>query len=354
MERLEMWFPDEHYRVIVSSLLVVVCGFVLAQLVHVLFYLTHKIITSRTKTDLDDKILDVSRRSVQRIIVVWGFYIATDWLDDVYQGTWTHYADGIFFVIVVFLISVLISNINRVVMEWYVTSIAVRTDSPVDDEIVPLVKRVSNLLLYSIAGIICLDHFHIDIKALVVSLGVGSFAVAFAAQETLANMIAGFVIMVDRPFRVGDRIRVTATQQVGDVIQVGLRSTKILDFDNNIVTIPNAQIIKGDIINFSYPEAAMRVKIEIGIAYGSDIEKAKKIMEGTCASFPVILTDPAPKAYLVGFGDSALNMIVVARASHYKEAFEVSDQIRIKIHDEFVKAGIEIPFPQRVVHMQKN
>jgi MscS family membrane protein len=339
-------------RILFQATAIIAAGYVISKIVHLIVRIIQLKITSKTETDLDDRIIGVLEKSVQRIINVTALYIAAMRIEAVYQGTWTHYLDGAFFVIMVVFITMLLSGIVKVIMEWYVAVIGVRTQSQVDDELVPLVKRVANMLLYSIGLVICLDHFHIDIKALVVSLGVGSFAIAFAAQETLANMIAGFVIMVDRPFRAGDRIRILSSQQIGDVLKVGLRSTKILDFDNNIVMIPNAQIIKNEIINYSYPEVATRLRIEVGISYGSDLDKAKKILTDVCKSFDQVMKEPKPAAYLLGFGESSLQMIVVGRVKHYKDVFDTADAVRAKIYDEFNRQGIEFPFPQRVVHLK--
>ncbi len=343
---------DPAVRIILQSLVIAGGGYVLAKVMNLLIHVIRIKVTSKTKTDLDDRLLAVFEKSIQRIVIVIALYIASHWLEKIFRGAWTDYMDGIFFVVVALLITLLLSNIIRTIMEWYAKNISDRTQSPMDEELIPLVKRVSSLLLFSIALIICLDHFHIDIKALVVSLGVGSFALAFAAQETLANMIAGFVIMVDRPFRVGDRIRINATNQVGDVITVGLRSTKILDFDHNIVTIPNAQIIKNEIINFSYPDPASRLVIEIGIAYGSDIEKVKKILTDACVHFDHILSEPKPEAYLIAFGDSALAMRMVARVRDYKDEFDVAAGLRTRIYNDLMAAGIEVPYPQRVIHFK--
>ena len=339
-------------RVLVQAAAIVAGGYIVSRIVHVIVKIVEHRIVSKTETDLDDRIISVLEKSVQRIINVSALYIAAGRIEQVYHGKWTLYLDGAFFVVMVVFITMLFSGIVKAVMEWYVTVIAARTESQVDDELVPLVKRIANLLLYSIGLAICLDHFHIDIKALVVSLGVGSFAIAFAAQETLANMIAGFVIMVDRPFRTGDRIRILSSQQIGDVIKVGLRSTKVLDFDNNIVMIPNAQIIKSDIINYSYPEVSTRLRIEVGIAYGSSIEKVKEILIDVCASFDSVLSEPGPAAYILGFGESSIQMVVIGRVRHYKDLFDTTDAVRAKIYEEFNKQGIGFPFPQRVVHVK--
>lgn len=347
-------FDNPHVLLAVQVAAIMTGGFVVSKILHLAAFVARKTVTSRTKTELDDRILGVIEKNIRRIVLVCTLFATSEWIEKTYQGAWGVYAAGVFFVLVVALVTMLLAQVIRVLLEWYVETIAARTESPMDDELVPLVQRVTNLLLYSIAAIICLDHFKIDIKALVVSLGVGSFALAFAAQETLANMIAGFVIMVDRPFRVGDRIKIAQNNQVGDVVKVGLRSTKILDFDNNIVTIPNSQIIKNEIINYSYPDVATRLKIDVGVAYGTDLDQVKTMLVQLCRAFPQIMPDPEPAAYVTQLGESAVQITLIGRVRHYKELYDVADALRKQIHDALPKAGIEIPLPQRVVHIRQN
>lgn len=353
---MEWWIsviPDPVYRTLAESGIIIIVSFISAWIVSLIMHFIQVKIAARTETDLDDRIIAVVRKSTKRLLVVTGLYIAAHHLENVLEGLWITYADGLFFVIVVLLITILISGVIGEVFLWYLESVAKRTASTVDDEIIPLVKRIVNILLYMIAVITCLDHFHIDIKALIVSLGVGTFAVAFAAQETLANMIAGFVIMVDRPFRVGDRVNLPESNKIGDVIKIGLRSTKILDFDNNIVTIPNAEIVKNDIINYSYPDITTRLKIDLDVAYGSDIEKIKEILVGVVSSFETVLQDPPPAAYFVSFKESGIGMTVIGRVRNYKELWDTLDAARIKIYQEFRTSGVEFPFPQRIVQIRE-
>ncbi len=350
MEFLTPWWSGDHGRTLLQTLVIVLGGWATGRVLYLVLRLVQRTITSKTQTDLDDRLVDVAARFSKQICTVGGFYFATVHLEKTYAVAWSQIADGIFFVIVVLLMAILISGMTKAVMEWYVASVAMRTETEINQEIVPLVRRILNAVLYSIAAIICLDHFNIDIQALVVSLGVGSFAIAFAAQETLANMIAGFVIMVDRPFRVGDRIRITSTQQIGDVQQIGLRSTRLLDFDNNLVVIPNAEIIKNDIINYSFPNQGMRLKVDVGVAYDTDLRAAKDILVRVVKSFPQVLADPEPQAFVLGFGESSIDMTVIGRVADYKNMFETADAVRMAIVDEFRAAGIEIPFPQRVIH----
>ncbi|MFN3873725.1 MAG: mechanosensitive ion channel family protein, partial [Ignavibacterium sp.] len=198
-----------------------------------------------------------------------------------------------------------------------------------------------------------LAKFKVDISAFVVSLGVGSLAIALAAQETLSNMISGFIIMTDRPFRIGDRIRY-ADNQVGDVVDIGIRSTKILDFDNNIVIIPNNEIVKSRLVNITYPNSLTRVVVEVGVAYGTDIKKVKEILLKVADEDPDCSKQIAPEVFLINFGTSSLDFRLVARTDDYRNAWVMQCRLREKIYEEFNKNNIEIPFTQIVVHQSKS
>ena len=342
---------NDTLRMFLQAGAIIVAGYVLSKIVHLIVKIIQHRITSKTETDLDDRIIGVLEKSIQRIINVTALYIAAMRIENVYQGKWVMYLDGAFFVIMVVFITMLMSSLVKAVMEWYVAVIAVRTQSQVDEELVPLVKRVANLLLYSIGLVICLDHFHIDIKALVVSLGVGSFAIAFAAQETLANMIAGFVILVDRPFRVGDRIEI-ATGVVGDVREIGLRSTRLLMFDNNLLVIPNAELVKSRITNLSYPDPPMRVLLRFEVAYGSDLKPVRAILLEAAGKHPDILQDPPPQVAVTGTSERAVELTLVARAKSFALQWGTETSIREEVYGAFLRQGIGVPVQRRVVQLQ--
>ncbi len=152
---------------------------------------------------------------------------------------------------------------------------AKKTESTINEAVFPILNRLVMILILFIAVVISLGHFGVDVSSLLVFLGGGSVAIALAAQETLANMIAGFIIMLDRPFRLGDRIKLP-TGEIGDVYEIGLRSTKILDFDNNLIISPNSELTKTKVINYSYPRNDIRVLVEVNVAYGTSIERAKR------------------------------------------------------------------------------
>jgi len=308
--------------------------------------------TEKTRTKLDDLLIEFLEKFLFRITLITALYFIGQYLS-VFSGERVFfYFSQILYAIVVIVVTTLAVRLINFVIVYYLTQISRRTGTEVEKDFGLLIQRVIQIVAYSIAAITILTHFNVDVKGLVATLGVGSLAIALAAQDTLSNMIAGFVIMVDRPFRVGDRIK-TPNNVVGEVFEIGLRSMKLLDFEKNLHIIPNADIIKSEVINYSYPNPKVRVKVDVGVAYGSDLEKVKQIMIDVCKQHPKVLKDPEPNAYFVNFGDSSLDLTCISFVNHYKDAWTTADEIRMAIYQAFDKHGIEIPFPQHVVYLHR-
>jgi MscS family membrane protein len=179
---------------------------------------------------------------------------------------------------------------------------------------------------------------------------IAALAIALAAQETIANMIGGFVIMTDRPFRVGDRIKLP-TGEIGDVQEIGIRSTRVLDFDNNLMVYPNAELIKGKIVNYSYPSEHIRIFVDASVAYETDIDRVRAIMLRLAQEHPDVLKSPPPSVVLVSFSESSLNLQLNGRTNDYRNKSSIETSIREQIYKAFLDEKIQIALPQRVVHL---
>lgn len=312
---------------------------------------------ARTKSDLDDILLAIVLDKIKWIAVVAGTYLAMQEItnaaspEDVFVRRLMGYSEGIIFVSFVIVVTTMLVRTSDAVVKHAMETHARKTMSRLNEALLPLANRVINVILAVIAIIITLDHFGQDVSSLVVSLGVGSLAIALAAQDTLSNMIAGFVIMMDRPFRVGDRIQLPSGD-MGDVHEIGIRSTKILNFDNNLVIFPNSELVKSHIVNFSYPADFVRIVVDVGVAYGTDLDKAKYIMTDLAKRNSDLLSDPAAQAFVVALADSSVNLRLVGRTDDYRKKFLIETSLREQIYNAFREAGVEIPFPQRVVHIQ--
>jgi len=303
-----------------------------------------------TKSELDDKILEFLDKFLARMLIIIAIYFIAEALAMYLGKRALQIVNGILFTIVVFVATSLAIRFTILITDYYLRRTARKTGTEIDREFGPLVNRVIQIVFFLTGLLIVLDRFNIDAKGLVATLGIGSLAVALAAQDTLSNMIAGFVIMFDRPFRPGDRIR-TPDGTIGEITEIGLRSVKLLDFEKNLHIIPNSEIVKSTIINYSYPDPLIRVRVDVGVAYGSNLKRVKEIILEVFRQHPIITQNPEPAVYFVNFGDSSLDLMCVGYVPHYTEAWKTAEEIRLAIYEAFEREGIEIPFPQRVVHL---
>ena len=337
---------------VLTITLIVVVTFLLAHLAKVIFSGIFARLSGLTANQLDDNIVHATKPLIVKLAYLGGLEALSHYLQGKYawySGYRVDIVDGIVFSFLVLLVALYLIRLVTTFTDWYSKSVATRTESTFDDELMPLLKRVGRVAVGVIAAMIILDHFKVDIKGLVAVLGVGSLAIALAAQETLSNMIAGFIVMVDRPFRKGDRV-ILGDGTKCDVYEIGMRSTKFLTFENTLVIVPNAELIKMTINNLTYPEPRIRVKVDVGVAYGSDVDKVENVLLDIAQKNDKILSDPPPAVFFTELADSSLNFSVVGRVQKVADQWPTTLELRKEIYKRFDAEGIEIPFPQRVVH----
>lgn len=345
------------YHGIIAVAIVMVVTFLTRPVRWLLMVLGRKLI-ARTETVLDDQILGVLIRHVRPTLVVIGLQLAAR---EIRKGTVAsevtinqvlEYAEVLLYVFLVGLVVKVLLGIVHEVIQWYLGRISTEGTSNLKLTLGPLTTKLTALLVGFVAIIIVLDHFGINIGSLLVSLGVGSLAVALAAQDTIANMIAGFLILIDRPFRVGDRIEL-ATGQVGDVREIGLRSTRVQNFDNNLIIIPNSELTRGRIVNLSYPEQSSRVLLRFSVAYGTDVEAVRKILLDIAGAHQDLLKDPVPQVFVTDVNETAVQLTLVGRAVSYMVQWGAETQIRERAYQAFLEYGIMVPVQRRIVEMRE-
>ncbi|HEY6873514.1 MAG TPA: mechanosensitive ion channel family protein [Geobacteraceae bacterium] len=306
--------------------------------------------TSFTATDLDDRILHRVTPPATLLVVCAGLYYAVGNLplpDKVKLAV-----SGAIFVVNVAIFINIAYRMADEVLNWYAARVAERTGAGLNRQLVPLAQKLISIFLVGTGLIIILKHFNYDILSLVTALGIGSLAIGMAAKDTLANMISGFTLMIDRPFRIGDRIQL-AGGQLGDVVDIGLRSTKIKTADNTLLIIPNAELCNTILVNMAFPDVRGKGRVNLGVAYGSDVEQVKELLVEIAREVPEVLSNPAPEAYFVSFGDCALNMSLFFWVEEYAKVFAVTDMVNSRIIKSFRENNIDIPYTTRTVLLEK-
>ena len=236
-----------------------------------------------------------------------------------------------------------------------------KTETDVDNVIFDLLNRFVGVIIYVIAIILALDLLGINVMPFIAGAGILGIAIGFAAKDTLSNLIAGVLLIIDRPFEIGDRIEVwtapSGSSTWGDVIHIGIRATKIKTTDNIVIIIPNNEIMKWDIINYTIISSKIRVRINIGVAYDADLPKTKKIILDIADGIEWIAKKPEPKVVVRLFGESSVDLQVRVWIKNARKRMDTISEITDRVKEAFDQHGIEIPYPKRdivITHRQDN
>ena len=280
--------------------------------------------------------------------------LAGIWLVNMFEAP---FIKRIFSAFLIILLTSIANNIVNSFLPYLEHNIAAKTKTAVDNVIIDLFKKFSGIIIYTVGVILALDAMGFNIMPFVAGAGVAGIAIGFAAKDTLSNLIAGVLLIIDRPFEVGDRIEVwTAPKNAatwGDVIHIGLRATKIRTTDNIVIIIPNNEIMKRDIINYTTVTKEIRVRVPIGVAYDADIKKAKELIIKTALELDWVMQEPAPKVVVRSFGDSAVDLQARIWISRPRRRMDTISHVTDRVKEVFQEEGIEIPYPKRDIYIKK-
>ena len=215
-----------------------------------------------------------------------------------------------------------------------------------DETLESFLQSFISITLKALLFVLVVTQLGVKTSSLVAIIGAAGLAIGLALQGSLANFAGGVLILIFKPFKVGDFISAQGID--GTVKEISIFNTKLSTFGNQIAILPNGQLSNGNIINYNM-ESTRRDKIDVGIGYGSNIKEAKEILLQICAENPNINTEPAPEVYVGALGDSSVNLTLRFWANNdvfWPAHFYVIEQTKLR----FDAAGIEIPFPQRVMH----
>ena len=308
-------------------------------------------ITKRTKSDLDNQILNAARLPLYFLAVVLALDTALHRLSFL-PGDWNNWLKDGFFILYFLVGFIFVWRLVTHFFRWYEEEMAQRTETNLDKQLFPFFERIVLILLSAVGIITILSYYEIDITAMVTTLGIGSLAVALAAKSTLEDTISGFMIMIDSPYRIGDRIELMDLDTWGDVVDIGLRSTRIRTRDNRMVIVPNSVIGKSLVVNYAYPNDQYRLQIHIGVAYGTEIEKARQVMIDAVQEVEGVLSDRPVEALFLEFGESTMIFRVRWWLESYVDTRRMFDRVNTALYNALKKENIQLPFPQLDVNLK--
>ena len=305
----------------------------------------------KSASKLDDAVVRLLRQAILLSIVAWAVWrmleiwsqpTAAGWVQAIWLG----------------MLFVPASRFVGDVLATAEVGLIARTATAFDETALPLVNRCVRFLIIALGVVLALAELGVNIAPLLAGAGVMGIAFSLAAKDTLSNLIAGVLLIVDRPFQVGDRIELwTAPNETGswgDVVEIGLRATKIKNPDNLVVVVPNNEIMQRDIVNYTMSGDDIRLRIPFSVAYESDIERAKAILIRIALAVEGIKKDPKPVVITRGFGPSEVNLELRVWILDARERRRLADEISEQALAGFGEAGIQIPYPRRELFIRSS
>lgn len=212
--------------------------------------------------------------------------------------------------------------------------------------------KMSQYIVVFVGTVVALQFIGVDLTGLAVVLGFLSVGIGFGLQNVTSNFISGIILLFERPIKIGDRVTVGDTE--GDVKHINIRSTTIQSVNNIAYIVPNSEFISTTVINWSHGDSKLRVDLDVGVSYNSDLDLVLKILYEIAHSNNDILKNPKPEVHLKEFGDSSWNMRMRVWIDKPKKHYYVRSDLNCAIVRAFRKNNIEIPFPQRDLHLRSS
>lgn len=343
---LPVWLVISEYPLL-GALVVAVVFYVFAIISRSVLVNVLGRLTGLTKSSFDDLLLHELRKPIFATVLFFGLSLAVN----VAQLPFG---------------SIALSNLffSVITISWMSASLTISTAvlealsgegrfELIESRTVPLFDLTSKLIIIMIFSYVLLLVWGINPVGWLASAGIMGIAVGFAAKDTLANLFSGFFIVADAPYKIGDYINLD-TGERGQVSAIGLRSTRLLTRDDVEITIPNGVIANAKIINESGgPSAKMRIRIIVGVAYGSDVDQVQALLMTVGEEHPEVCSSPAPRVRMRAFGASSLDFNLMCWIEHPQDRGRISHELNVAIYKLFAEQGVEIPYAKQDVYIKE-
>ena len=324
---------------------ILILSFVVVKMLYWTFSNVIRRLTSKTKTNLDDVLIDKLEKPLTYLVLILGYWISIHYL--VFKEEVELVLENVAYFLLVIDVTAILSRIVDALITEIIMPISEKSDSSFDNQLIPVIQKGVRSIIWILGIIIGLDNIGFDITAMIAGLGIGGLALALAAQDSVKNIFAGIMIFLDKPFRIKDRIQVDGFD--GIVEEVGLRSTRLRTLEGRIVTIPNSRFTDNSVTNVT-SQPTLKVKLNLGLLYDTDevqMQKAIDILEDIVKNQEAITDDYA--AGFNGFGDFSLNILFIYYVKPDSHWLDTQTLVNKEILRRFNKEGLEFAFPTQTI-----
>jgi len=305
-----------------------------------------KNLTKKTKTNLDDVLIETLEKPIIYSILIWGYWVAIHTVD--LKSTLLFFLQGVASVSIILTLTSIVSRVFDALVTEIVQPYVEKTEGGADNYMLPIIRKVTKAIIWAFGVIIGLDNIGFDITAMIAGLGIGGLALALAAQDSVKNIFAGVMIFLDKPFKIKDRIQIEGFD--GVVEEVGLRSTRIRTLDGRIVTIPNSTFTDNSVVNVT-SQPALKITLNLGLTYDTsevDMQKGVDILKQIVADHSEIL-EPDCAVGFKDFGDFSLGILFLYYIKPDAHWLDSQNTISKEVLKRFNEAGLDFAFPTQTL-----
>ncbi len=337
---------------IIETILIVI-GFWLASYVVTFIMTLLEKLTSRTRTALDDRMIEAAKLPVRYLAILLGFYFGAR----AYGFSWNWKGisvETVFWSLIILLLGFTASRMLKTFFDWYATK--EHLARKINKTMFVFVRKVTSVTIYIISGLLIMQHLGIQIGPLIAGLGIAGLAIALGLQETLANLFSALFLVMDKSINIGDWIQLEDGTKAY-IEDISWRSVRIRTIGNNTVIVPNSKFVGQKISSYDWPESPFFTSVNIGVSYDSNLEKVEKVAiraaKNVIKQEGVKVRENNPIVRFKELADSSINFIIILKVDHVKDEGRVKHALIKEVIKQFRAEGIEIPFPQMVVEMKK-
>jgi MscS family membrane protein len=307
-------------------------------------------IVNKTESSLDDHLAKNLHKPITRLLSLGSVYIAAQMtIATAHQfKVFINIFENLIYLLLVLIIAGLVDAGLKSFIDWYLQDVASKTESTLDETLFPIFRKAGAIVIYFIAATVILGQFKVNLTGFLATAGIASFAIAFGSQDLISNIISGIGILLEHSYHIGERIELK-DGLVGDVVEIGLRSTRIMSLDHRIIIVPNKEIAGSRLINWSQPDPAIIIKLKIGVAMDEDLGHVKKIIADVCAKENSLSQSLPPSVVCTGFGPYFIELSITAMVDNCRNSGGTIDQLVIKLQDAFKRENIRLPYPQQQI-----
>ncbi|MCK4830782.1 mechanosensitive ion channel family protein, partial [bacterium] len=304
------------FILVVSVLVALLAKFIMRQVL--------KPLAKKTKTKIDDLIVKSISSIIFYVVIVLGFKIGIQHFQ-FETSIYSSIVNSLFVLIIMVMVLRIIANFStHWLKEW-----ASKTESTADDRLIPLVAKILKTVTIILGIFFIFDTWNINLSPLLATVGVAGIAIGFAVRDSLANILGGIQLVLDKTFKVGDKVELESGE-MGIILDIGIRSTKLRTFDNEVIYIPNGSLANTKIKNFTVPDLTIRVNVNFGVEYGSDPEQVRNVILDAMNRIDTVIEEPAPVVQFLNMADSSLDFVARVWVKNYTDAYST----KLKVTDE--------------------